>query len=204
MPQSHLRRRRSPPEERLREIEVLIYSAENLKNVKHLTKMRTYAEVYVEKDVHVAKTKVAEHHDDGDDGTNPIWNQVVKVKFHEKLPGNDIMAALNVDIYAHGHLREKPVGSARVLLSDVLKDTSSASEMLENNPIQFMTVLVWRPSGRPQGRLNLWVPPTGRFLVPLNSLSFSLRGRDGEEEVVMLDTPAEAAAAEEEESRSAV
>ncbi|KAK4710835.1 hypothetical protein R3W88_005348 [Solanum pinnatisectum] len=192
MPESHLRRRRSPPEEPLREIEVLIYSAEGLKNVKHLTRMRTYADVYVEKDVHVAKTKVAEHTGHGDDGTNPIWNQVVKVKFHEKLPENDIMAALNVDIYAHGHIREKPVGSARVLLSDVLKDTKSPeSEMLENNPIQFMTVLVWRPSGRPQGVLNLWVPPTGRFLVPLNSLSFSLRGRDGEEDqVVTLETPA--------------
>lgn len=82
-----------------------------------MTKMRTYAEVYVERDVHVAKTKVAEL--GGEEGTNPIWNHVVKVKFHEKLPENDIMAALNVDIYAHGHLREKPVGSARVLLSDV-------------------------------------------------------------------------------------
>lgn len=160
--------------------------------MKHLTRMRTYAEVYVVKDVHVAKTKIAEHTGDGDDGTNPIWNQVVKVKFHEKLPENDIMAALNVDIYAHGHIREKPVGSARVLLSDVLKDTKSPeSEMLENNPIQFMTVLVWRPSGRPQGVLNLWVPPTGRFLVPLTSLSFSLRGRDGEEDqVVTVETPA--------------
>ncbi|MCE3051795.1 hypothetical protein HAX54_050814 [Datura stramonium] len=183
-----------PPEERLREIEVLIYSAEDLKNVKHLTKMRTYAEVYVERDVHVAKTKVAEHHGRGDDdGTNPIWNQVVKVKFHKELPENDIMTALNVDIYAHGHIREKPVGSARVLLSDVLKGRGgeTSTEPLENNPIQFLTVLVWRPSGRPQGLLNLWVPPTGRFLVPLKSLSFSLRGRNGEEEVVMVETPAE-------------
>ncbi|KAK4361319.1 hypothetical protein RND71_020271 [Anisodus tanguticus] len=188
MPESHIRRKQ---EERLREIEVLIYSAVDLKNVKHLTKMRTYAEVYVERDVHVAKTKVAEHHD-GDDGTNPIWNQVVKVKFHEKLPENNIMAALNVDIYAHGHLREKPVGSARVLLSDVLKGGGDTSELLlENNPIQFLAVQVWRPSGRPQGLIHLWIPPTGRFLVPLKSLSFSLRGRDGEEEVVMVETAAE-------------
>lgn len=151
--------------------------------------MRTYAEVYVERDVHVAKTKVAEL--GGEDGTSPIWNHVVKVKFHEMLPENDIMAALNVHIYAHGHLGEKPVESARVLLSDLLKGGGDMTELLENNPIQFLTVQVWRPSGRPQMLIHLLVPPTGRFLVPLKSLSFSLRGRDGEEEVVMGETAAE-------------
>ncbi|KAK4347352.1 hypothetical protein RND71_033691 [Anisodus tanguticus] len=131
--------------------------------------MRTYAEVYVERDVHVVKTKVAEHRGD-DDGTSPIRNQVVKVNFHEKLPENDIMG---------------------VLLSDLLKGGGDTSELLENNPIQFLAVQVWRPSGRPQGLIHLYVPPTGRFLVPLKSLWFNLRGRDGEEEVVMVETAAE-------------
>jgi len=164
---------------RLREIEVLIISAQGLKNVKHVTRMRPYAVVYVEKD-HVAKTQVDEH-----GGTEPTWNEVVKVEFKEGLPESDVMAALNVDIYARGHVREKPVGSARVLLCDVLKggDPSEPSD----NPIQCITVQVWRPSGRPHGLLNLWVPPTGRFLMRRESLSFSIReaadrGRRGGEE----------------------
>lgn len=161
---------------RLREIEVMIISAQDLKNVKHVTKMRTYAVVYVQKD-HVTKTQVDEH-----GGTNPTWNEVVTVRFKEGLPESDVMAALNVDIYSHGHVREKPVGSARVLLCDVLKG-GDASEALDN-PIQCITVQVWRPSGRPQGLLNLWVPPTGRFLMRRESLSFSIKeaSRDEEEE----------------------
>ena len=101
-----------PTKPQLREIEVLIISAQGLKKVKHVTKMKPYAEVYVEKDRHVARTHVDEK-----GGTDPTWNDIVKMKFREDLPESDVLAALNVDIYAHGHLREKPVGSARVLLA---------------------------------------------------------------------------------------
>ncbi|KAL2494536.1 uncharacterized protein Fot_38293 [Forsythia ovata] len=133
--------------------------------------MKTYAEVYVERDVHVARTRIDEH-----GGTNPTWNEVVKVKFHEGLPENDVMAALNVDVYAHSHVKwEKPVGRARVLLCDVLKGGDEADPL--DNPIQCLTVQVWRDSGRPQGWLNLWVPPTGRFLIRRESLSFSVKER---------------------------
>ncbi|XP_042477639.1 uncharacterized protein LOC122058995 [Macadamia integrifolia] len=156
-----------PKEKKLREIEVLIISAQDLKNVKHVTKMRTYAVVYVEHDMEVRT------HVDEEGGVNPTWNEVVKVNFQKGLPENDVKAALNVDIYAQGHIREKPVGSARVLLCDVLKggDASEPSE----NPIQCMTIQVWRPSGRPHGLLNLWVPPTGKFLIRRDSLSFSVK-----------------------------
>ncbi|KAM3700781.1 hypothetical protein ACJW31_05G124300 [Castanea mollissima] len=165
-------KQRNPPHQRLREIEVPIILAQDLKNLKHVTKMRAYAVVYVQKGVHVAKTHVDEH-----GGTNPAWNEVVKVRFKEDLPERDIMAALNVDVYAHGHV---------VLLCDVLK-RGDASEPLDN-PIQRITVQVWRPSGRPHGWLNLWVPPTGRFLLRRESLSFSVKeaveGEEKEEEEV--------------------
>lgn len=167
-----IRRRRAPPEEELREIEVLIYSAEDLKNVKHITRMRTFAEVYVERGVHVARTRVDEH-----GGAAPAWNEVVKVRFHRRLPERDVMAAVNVDIYAVSHLgMDKAVGSARVLLCDALKGGDAAEPV--DNPIQCLTVQVWRDSGRPQGWLNLWVPPTGRFLSRRESLSFSVRERE--------------------------
>ncbi|KDP37957.1 hypothetical protein JCGZ_04600 [Jatropha curcas] len=157
------------PADQLREIEVLIISAENLKNVSHVTKMKPYALVYVEKYVHVARTHIDEH-----GGTDPTWNETVKVSFRQKLLENDVMAALNVDIYAHGHLSDKMVGSARILLCDVLK--GGKPDEPADNPIQCMTVQVWRPSGRPQGLLNLWVPPTGKFL--LRKQSSNLFGKD--------------------------
>lgn len=166
-------RHKIPATQPLREIEVLIISAEGLKNVKHVTKMRPYAVVYVDQNVHVARTNVENH-----GGVSPTWNQVVKVKFHGGLPENDVMSALNVDIYAHGHVREKPVGSARVLLCDVLKGGDAAEPV--DNPIQCIALQVWRPSGRPHGMVNLWVPPTGRFLIRRESLSFSVSEEEGE------------------------
>ncbi|EEF42675.1 conserved hypothetical protein [Ricinus communis] len=167
-------------QDQLREIEVLIISAENLKNVKHVTKMKPYALVYVEKDLHVAKTHVDNH-----GGTDPTWNETVKVMFRENLLETNIIAALNVDIYAHGHVRDKPVGSARVLLCDVLK--GGRPDVPVDNPIQCMTVQVWRPSGRPQGLLTLWVPPTGKFLERRESLSFSVKDVIEEEEKVVVE-----------------
>ena len=62
---------------------------------------------------------------------------------------------LNVDKYVHGHVREKPVGSARVLLCDVLK-RGDASERVDN-PIQCLTNQVWRSSGRTQDCLTCWL-----------------------------------------------
>ena len=85
-----------------------------------------------------------------------------------------------MDIYAHGHVLEKPMGSARVLLCDVLK-SGDASEPLDD-PIQCITVQVWRPSGRPHGLLNLWVSLTGTFLIRRDSLSFSVKEAVKEEE----------------------
>ncbi|KAK4271822.1 hypothetical protein QN277_020456 [Acacia crassicarpa] len=183
--------RRSEQKQKLREIEVMIISANNLKNVKHLHKMKPYAEVYVDKDVHVARTHV-----DDQGGTDPTWNEVVKVQFPQRLPESDIKAAVNVDIYAQGHLRDKLVGSARLLLCDLLKDGDPSEPV--DNPIECTTVRVWRESGRAQGLLHLWVPPTGRFMMRRESLSFSIREEMLEKEVKA--PPAEKAEATSDES----
>lgn len=161
----------------MREIEVLIISAQDLKNVKHLTKMRTYAVVYVDHE-HVSKTHV-----DEEGGLNPVWNEKLTVTYREddeeeEDDATGVMKALNVDIYAHGHVREKPVGSARVLLCDVLKGGDAAEPV--DNPIECLTLQVRTPSGMPHGLLNIWVPPTGKFMERRGSLSFGVK----DEEVV--------------------
>ncbi|KAK7851339.1 hypothetical protein CFP56_042263 [Quercus suber] len=92
---------------------------------------------------------------------------MVKARFKEDLPESDVMAALNMDIYVRGHVRKKPVGRAFEPL---------------DNPIECITVQVWRPFGRPHGMLNLWVPSTGRFLIRRESLSFSVKEAVEDEE----------------------
>ncbi|CAK7350237.1 unnamed protein product [Dovyalis caffra] len=142
-------RKNHPPENPFREIEALIISAENLKNVKHVTRMKLYAVVYVEKE-HVAKTHV-DHHG----ATKPSWNETVVVKFRNH------QAALNVDIYARGHAREKSVGSARVFegLLESPMDCSTCGCLLR-----------------------------GRFLIRRKSLTFNVKDEEveGVETVVVL------------------
>ncbi|CAN6453027.1 unnamed protein product [Victoria cruziana] len=165
-PETHLRRKHEPVRDRT--IEVRVLSAQDLEDVKHLSRMRTYAVVYVEAG-RTARTRVDEA-----GGTNPVWNETVSVTFDARLPETNVLAALNVDVYAHGHLHEKIVGSARVLLCDVLKGEEGGEKgKLETDPIQCVTLQLRRPSGRPQGLINLWVPPTGRFFIPRDSFSFS-------------------------------
>ncbi|XP_031500076.1 uncharacterized protein LOC116264161 [Nymphaea colorata] len=151
---------------RHRTIEVRVISAQDLEDVKHLSRMRTYAVVYVE------AGRTARTHVDETGGTNPVWNETVSVTFDARLPETDVLTALNVDVYAHGHIHDKLVGSARVLLCDVLKEEGGEKGKLEADPIQCVTLQLRRPSGRAQGLINLWIPPTGKFFVPRDSFSF--------------------------------
>ncbi|KAG6419327.1 hypothetical protein SASPL_121544 [Salvia splendens] len=91
--------------EELREIEVSNLPLPRiLKNVKHIRKMRAFAEVYVER----ASTWR---------GRGWTSRAAGRSGFHKGAAERDVMARLNVDIYADSHLGlEKPVGSARVLL----------------------------------------------------------------------------------------
>uniref|UniRef100_A0A0C9S580 TSA: Wollemia nobilis Ref_Wollemi_Transcript_13196_982 transcribed RNA sequence n=1 Tax=Wollemia nobilis TaxID=56998 RepID=A0A0C9S580_9CONI len=150
-----------------RDIEVRIISADDLEDVKRFGKMRCYAVAYIDPH-HKTSTQV-----DDDGGINPVWNEKLLLQADEDLL-SDMMAAMTVDIYARGHIRDKVVGTARILIADVIKggDFSDYS----NDPVKCIAVQVWRPLGRPQGILNIWIPPTGRFL--LRRLSLSRTARD--------------------------
>eukprot|EP01018_Ginkgo_biloba_P026087 Gb_09311 [translate_table: standard] len=158
------RGRKVESEPKTRHIEVRIISAEDLEDVKRFGKMRTYAVAFIDPD-HKATTNI-----DEEGGINPTWNQKLVLQADDELL-SQTLAAINVDIYAHGHIREKLVGTARILISEVLKGGNPADP--SDNPIQCIAVQVRRPSGRPQGILNLWVPPTGRFLLHRASLSMN-------------------------------
>jgi len=157
-------RRREVLEPQKRKIEVMIISAEDLEDVKRIGKMRCYAVAYIDPE-HKASTRI-----DEEGGINPNWKQKLVLAADDQLLSN-VLAAITVEIYCHGHIREKLVGTARILTSELLKGGDPMNP--SDNPIQCIAVQVRRPSGRPQGILNIWVPPTGRFLLHNASLSFS-------------------------------
>jgi len=156
-------------EPKKREIEVMIISAEDLKNVKRIRKMKCYAVAYIDPD-HKASTRI-----DQDGGINPNWHQKLVLAADDELLSN-VLAAITVDIYSYSHIRDKLVGTARILVPDLLKGGDPANP--SDNPIQCIAVQVRRPSGRPQGILNIWVPPTGRFLLHRASLSLTRKDSD--------------------------
>lgn len=138
-------------------------------------KMRCYSVVYIDPE-HKAYTRIDEH-----GGVNPFWNQLLVLQADEELLSQNL-AAVNVDIYARGHIRsDKLVGTSRILLSQVLKGGDAAN--IYDNPVDCLSVLVRRPSGRPQGILNIWIPPAGKFLVRRNSLSSGVVDADEQDNV---------------------
>nr|ABK22654.1 unknown [Picea sitchensis] len=158
------RKREGQRQPKKRAIEVRIISAQDLEDVKLIGKMRCYAVLYIDPE-HKASTRIDEN-----GGINPFWNELLVLQADDELLSQN-MAAVNVDIYARGHMRDKLVGTSRILISQVLKGGDAAN--LYDNPIGCMPVLVRRPSGRPQGILNIWIPPAGKFLLRRSSLSFS-------------------------------
>ncbi|KAH7282872.1 hypothetical protein KP509_35G051000 [Ceratopteris richardii] len=116
-----------------------------------------------------ARTRVDEH-----GGENPVWNDVVRVKAREEQLRKGSLTCLTVDIYsrrAAGQLfacfaGDVLVGSVRILLSGVIKDGGGggAASAAPPNPIHCLACWVRLPSGDPHGILNVWIPPSGRFL----------------------------------------
>nr|ABK24127.1 unknown [Picea sitchensis] len=141
------RKREGQRQPKKRAIEVRIISAQDLEDVKLIGKMRCYAVLYIDPE-HKASTRIDEN-----GGINPFWNELLVLQADDELLSQN-MAAVNVDIYARGHMRDKLVGTSRILISQVLKGGDAAN--LYDNPI-----------------LNIWIPPAGKFLLRRSSLSFS-------------------------------
>lgn len=143
--------------ERRRAIELRIISAQDLKKARlQLGRMRTYAVAYVEEE-HKARTSVDER-----GGQNPVWNDVLTISVLERQLRKDSLACLNVDIFSCAgkllFMRDKLVGSVRIFLTDVLKEGAA------HNPIHCLAFWIRLPSGEPHGILNVWIPPSGKFL----------------------------------------
>ncbi|KAJ7522473.1 hypothetical protein O6H91_18G012600 [Diphasiastrum complanatum] len=130
------------------ELDLYLFSAQNLKDVRSCFggSIRTYAVAWVEPN-HKLRTSA-----DDFNRQNPNWNAFLTLSLDAKLLEKET-AVVTIDIYNHGCLWDKLIGTVRVLLSDLIQ----AQKFLTG---KCLTFVVMRPSGRRQGQLNLGIPPS--------------------------------------------
>ncbi|XP_059448758.1 uncharacterized protein LOC132180044 [Corylus avellana] len=134
-------------------LELNIISAQDLANVSR--SMRTYAVAWVHPDRKLS-TRVDTHGDN-----NPTWNDKFVFRVDEEFLYSDTSAVM-IEIYALHWFRDVHVGTVRVLVGNLIPAPPRfRSHHHGNNQPQigmrFVALQVRRPSGRPQGILNIGV-----------------------------------------------
>ncbi|XP_028793365.1 uncharacterized protein LOC114749063 [Neltuma alba] len=126
-------------------LELNVISAQDLSPVSRA--MRTYAVAWIHPDRKLS-TRVDTH-----GHKNPTWNDKFVFRVDEDFLYADTSAVM-IDIYALHWFKDIHVGSVRVLIANLIPFPRS------NNPssgMRFGALQVRRPSGRPQGILNIGV-----------------------------------------------
>ncbi|KAJ0043163.1 hypothetical protein Pint_17569 [Pistacia integerrima] len=143
------------------EVEVTISSAKDLKNVNwRYGPTKPYAVVWVDPN-NKCSTKVDEEGD-----TCPFWDQRLVIPLPGTLDGD---STLYIDVVHAGNEEgtKKLIGSARLKLRDVLDDVGTG-ECVKR------TLTLKRPSGRPQGKVEVkvtileprYAPPSAYYAPP--------------------------------------
>ncbi|XP_050225536.1 protein SRC2 [Mercurialis annua] len=143
------------------EIELTISSAKDLKNVNwRYGSLRPYAVVWVDPNSK-SSTKVDEQGD-----TSPYWDQTLVIHLP---PGPIEDHTLSIDIvHANAEEDTKPlIGSARLKMAEVLDDVGIGRKLSRSLQLK-------RPSGRPQGKIDVDViirerayhPPPAAYYAP--------------------------------------
>lgn len=134
-------------------LELNIISAQDLANVSR--SMRTYAVAWVHPDRKLS-TRVDTHGDN-----NPTWNDKFVFRVDEEFLFSDTSAVM-IEIYALHWFRDVHVGTVRVLVGNLIPTPSRLRSHHHGNNqpqigMRFVALQVRRPSGRPQGILNIGV-----------------------------------------------
>ncbi|KAK4433135.1 hypothetical protein Salat_1075700 [Sesamum alatum] len=125
-------------------LELAIISAQDLASVSR--NLRTYATTWINPNRKL-KTRV-----DNQGLNNPTWNDKFIFRVDDKFL-NSATSSVMIEIYAQGWLRDIPVGSVSVLISNLIPP----SVREESSSRRFVALQIRRPSGRPQGILNMGV-----------------------------------------------
>ncbi|MCO5600497.1 hypothetical protein L7F22_054610 [Adiantum nelumboides] len=108
----------------LQKVELAILCADNLKDVRHLARMQTYAKVRVNSDVKYT-TDVDELN-----GVNPKWTN----KFVMLIPTKPLSThPLTIEIYTKSLTGDRLVGRASIPLSDILPPDTDADTKKPGN-----------------------------------------------------------------------
>ncbi|XP_077229423.1 uncharacterized protein LOC143862288 [Tasmannia lanceolata] len=136
-----------PPPIPFQLLEINIISAQDLSPVSRA--MRTYAVAWVHADRKLS-TRVDQHgHND------PTWNDKFIFRVDDLFLRSETSAVM-IEIYALRCFRDSHVGTVRVLLSNLLPPQPPSSRPFPSGT-RFVALQIRRPSGRPQGILNIGV-----------------------------------------------
>lgn len=126
-------------------LELNVISAQDLAPVSK--NIRTYAITWINSDRKL-RTRI-----DQQGQINPTWNDKFVFRVDEKFLDSETSSVM-IEIYALGWLRDIPVGSVRVLISNLIPQ-NVRTQMSSRR--RFVALQIRRPSGRPQGILNMGV-----------------------------------------------
>ncbi|XWS42606.1 hypothetical protein CRYUN_Cryun16bG0028300 [Craigia yunnanensis] len=149
----------SPTHSRILEINLI--SAEDLILVSK--NMKTYAVAWVQVDRKLA-TGV-----DQIGGTDPTWNEKFLFRVDDKFLNSED-ATIVVEIYAAAWVKDALIGYANVLIKDIFHLRSVTNAKTNNSATRTVTLQIRRPSGRPQGILNMEVALVDSTMRSLSQL----------------------------------
>lgn len=126
-------------------LELNVISAQDLAPVSKT--LRTYAVTWINPERKL-RTRI-----DQQGQVNPTWNDKFVFRVDEKFLDSETSSVM-IEVYALGWLRDIPVGSVRVLISNLIPPNVRKQN---NSQRRFVALQIRRPSGRPQGILNMGV-----------------------------------------------
>ncbi|KAK8648161.1 hypothetical protein V6N13_128922 [Hibiscus sabdariffa] len=128
-------------------LELNLISAQDLEPVVR-RRMKTYAVAWVNPKRKLTTRIDTEGH------ANPTWNDKFIFRVDDEFLSYNTSAVM-VEIYAVHWFRDIHVGTVRIIIGNLLNPNSSGHHCELELGMKFVALQVWRPSGRPQGILNI-------------------------------------------------
>ncbi|CDP04279.1 unnamed protein product [Coffea canephora] len=122
-------------------LNISLISAQDLAPISK--SMRTYAVTWIHPSRKLTTSVDQQRH------TNPLWNERFAFRVDSEFLSSD-QAAITVEIYTVSWFRDLLVGTVRVLISDLITPCA-------RNHTRYLALQIRRPSGNPQGMLNMGV-----------------------------------------------
>ena len=136
-----------------RPLEFVVQSAQGLKYVNHLTKMKPYAVVFIRDHNNILHSPERKTSVDSEGGSNPTWNFNVKFTINLAIAQEnhlDLVVKLKSHRKTHG-LRDKDIGEVHVPISELLTCFGDDDDAVEDE--KHMTRNVVTSDGEAQGAL---------------------------------------------------